>query len=125
VFAFCGKSITWANTPVWRKSLAGNEKGLRGYLSPCLLVVVVDLNHRPKDYEPMITIGSGVAEIRVHAENEYRIIYIAKFEEAIYVLHSFTKKTQQTPKRDLDLAAKRFKELQNKRKKNERTIKND
>lgn len=63
----------------------------------------------------MITIGPGVAEIRVHAENEYRIIYIAKFLEAIYVLHSFTKKTQQTPKRDLDLAAKRFKELQNER----------
>ena len=69
----------------------------------------------PTDWKPMITIGSGVAEIRVHAENEYRIIYIAKFEEAVYVLHSFTKKTQQTPKRDLDLAAKRFKELQNER----------
>ena len=63
----------------------------------------------------MITIGPGVAEIRVHAKNEYRSIYIAKFLEAIYVLHSFTKKTQQTPKRDLDLAAKRFKELQNER----------
>jgi phage-related protein len=69
----------------------------------------------PTDWKPMITIGPGVAEIRVHAENEYRIIYIAKFLEAIYVLHSFTKKTQQTPKRDLDLAAKRFKELQNER----------
>ncbi len=63
----------------------------------------------------MITVGPGVAEIRIHAENEYRIIYIAKFEEAVYVLHGFTKKTQQTSKRDIDLAAKRFRELQQER----------
>ncbi len=69
----------------------------------------------PTDWKPMITIGPGVAEIRIHAENEYRIIYIAKFEEAIYVLHGFTKKSQQTSKRDLDLASKRYKELQNER----------
>lgn len=75
----------------------------------------VQMGEMPTDWKPMITIGQGVAEIRIHAENEYRIIYIAKFEEAIYVLHSFTKKAQQTPKRDLDLAAKRYKELQNER----------
>lgn len=63
----------------------------------------------------MITVGPGVAEIRIHAENKYRIIYIAKFEEAVYVLHGFTKKTQQTSKRDIDLAAKRFRELQQER----------
>lgn len=75
----------------------------------------VQCGEMPTDWKPMITIGPGVAEIRVHAENEYRIIYIAKFEEAIYVLHGFSKKTQQTSKRDLDLAAKRYKELQNER----------
>jgi phage-related protein len=75
----------------------------------------VQLGEMPTDWKPMISIGPGVAEIRVHAENEYRIIYIAKFEEAIYVLHGFTKKSQQTPKRDLDLAARRFKELQHER----------
>ncbi|MFZ1546552.1 MAG: type II toxin-antitoxin system RelE/ParE family toxin [Candidatus Nitrotoga sp.] len=48
-------------------------------------------------------------------QNEYRIIYIAKFEEAIYVLHGFTKKTQQTSKRDIDLAAKRYRELHQER----------
>jgi phage-related protein len=69
----------------------------------------------PTDWKPMITVGSGVAEIRIHAENEYRIIYIAKFEEAVYVLHGFTKKTQQTSKRDIDLAAKRYRELQQER----------
>lgn len=75
----------------------------------------VQCGEMPTDWKPMITIGPGVAEIRIHAENEYRIIYIAKFEEAIYVLHGFTKKSQQTAKRDLDLAAKRYKELQNER----------
>ena len=75
----------------------------------------VQSGEMPTDWKPMITIGQGVSEIRIHAENEYRILYIAKFEEAIYVLHSFTKKTQQTSKRDLDLATKRYKELQNER----------
>jgi phage-related protein len=63
----------------------------------------------------MISVGPGVAEIRIHAENEYRIIFIAKFEEAVYVLHGFIKKTQQTSKRDIDLAAKRYRELQQER----------
>ena len=60
----------------------------------------------------MITVRPGVTDIRIHVENEYRIIYIAKFEEAVYVLYGFTKKTQQTSKRGIDLAAKRYRELQ-------------
>lgn len=75
----------------------------------------VQSGEMPTDWKPMITIGPGVAEIRIHAENEYRIIYVAKFEDAIYVLHGFTKKSQQTQKRDLDLAEKRYKELQKER----------
>jgi phage-related protein len=77
----------------------------------------VQTGEMPTDWKPMITVGPGVAEIRIHAENEYRIIYIAKFEEAVYVLHGFTKKTQQTSKRNIDLAAKRYRELQQERKK--------
>ena len=72
----------------------------------------VQSGEMPTDWKPMITIGRGVAEIRIHAENEYRIIYIAKFVEAIYVLHSLTKKSQQTSKQDIALAEKRYKELQ-------------
>ena len=41
----------------------------------------------------------------------YRVIYVATFENAVYVLHAFQKKTQATSKRDLDLATTRFKEL--------------
>ena len=75
----------------------------------------VQTGEMPNDWKPMVTIGQGVAEIRIHADNEYRIIYIAKFEEAVYVLHSFTKKTQQTLKRDIDLATRRYHALQNER----------
>lgn len=65
----------------------------------------------PSDWSPMPTVGPGVREIRVHAENEYRVLYVAKFAEAVYVLHAFVKKTQQTAKRDIDLAADRYRQL--------------
>jgi len=66
----------------------------------------------PEDWKPMPTIGAGVREIRVRDESgAYRVIYVAKFANAIYVLHAFQKKTQKTDKRDLDLAAKRYREL--------------
>lgn len=65
----------------------------------------------PFDWKPMVGVGSGVREIRVHEENEYRVLYVAKFEEAIYVLHSFVKKTQQTTKKDIDIAKKRYAEI--------------
>jgi phage-related protein len=66
----------------------------------------------PSDWKPMAGVGPGVREIRVHAEKEHRVIYIARFEEAVYVLHAFIKKTARTPKSDLDLAARRFREVQ-------------
>ena len=65
----------------------------------------------PTDWKPMSSIGSGVCEIRLHKEGEHRIIYLAKHEESVYVLHAFQKKTQKTPKRDIDLAKKRFKDV--------------
>lgn len=64
----------------------------------------------------MLGMGLGVKEIRIHTGNEYRVVYVAKFAEAIYVLHAFIKKTQQTAKRDVDLAEKRYRELANQRK---------
>ena len=60
----------------------------------------------------MKTIGDGVREIRVRdVSGGYRVIYIATFEYALYVLHAFVKKARQTAKRDLDLAASRLKDL--------------
>jgi phage-related protein len=65
----------------------------------------------PNDWKPMTTIGAGVREIRVHAEGEYRVLYVATFVEATYVLHAFEKKTQRTRRQDITVARDRFREL--------------
>jgi phage-related protein len=66
----------------------------------------------PSDWKPMPSIGTGVREIRVRdATGAYRVIYVAHRAEALHVLHAFQKKTQKTPKRDLELAKQRLREL--------------
>ncbi len=62
----------------------------------------------PADFKPMLAVGAGAYEIRVRVLGEWRIIYVAKFERAVYVLHAFQKKTQQTRKEDIELAARRY-----------------
>jgi len=60
----------------------------------------------------MNTVGQGVKEVRIRdASGAFRIMYIAKFTDAVYVLHCFQKKTEKTSKADLDLAAKRYRDL--------------
>lgn len=59
----------------------------------------------------MSAIGPGVREIRVHTAREHRVCYIAKFAEAIYVLHAFEKRARKTSQRDLDLARQRYQAL--------------
>jgi phage-related protein len=54
----------------------------------------------------MPSIGVGVNEIRVNAGTAHRVFYVAKFAEAVYVLHAMTKKTQKTPRQDIEIAAK-------------------
>jgi len=63
------------------------------------------------DWKPLLSVGAGVYEIRVRTELQHRILYIAKYEEAVYVLHAFEKRTRQTPQRDLDLARTRLADL--------------
>lgn len=66
----------------------------------------------PADWKPMTTIGPGVREIRVReASGAFRVVYLANLPDRIAVLHAFQKKTQQTSQRDIDLAAKRLREL--------------
>jgi phage-related protein len=66
----------------------------------------------PDDWKSVSAVGAGVKEIRVRdATGAFRVIYVAKFADAIYVLHCFQKKTQQTRKADLDLAKQRYNEL--------------
>ena len=71
----------------------------------------------PTDWKPMETVGAGVKEIRIRVEKAYRVLYVAKFAEAIYVLHAFEKNTLKTSKADLDLASNRYRQLVNERKK--------
>jgi phage-related protein len=74
----------------------------------------------PTDWKPMTTVGSGVEELRVKVGRAFRVLYIARFREAIYVLHAFEKKTEQTAKREIDVARKRLTELKQQRARGER-----
>lgn len=66
----------------------------------------------PDDSKPMPIIGSGVMELRIWDEaGTFRVVVVAKFDDVIYVLHCFKKKTSQTSQPDIDLARKRFKDL--------------
>lgn len=56
-------------------------------------------------------VGGGVREIRIHADGEHRVLYLATQPDAVYVLHAFAKKRQRTPKPDIELARARLKEL--------------
>lgn len=63
----------------------------------------------PDNWKPFDQVGAGVKEIRISEDkNIYRIMYVAKFEEAVYVLHSFQKKTKVTPQKDKEIAKVRY-----------------
>ena len=66
----------------------------------------------PDYWKPMNTVGQGVKEIRIRdAAGVFRVIYVAKFADAVYVLHAFKKTTEKTSKADVALAAKRYRDL--------------
>lgn len=73
----------------------------------------------PLNFKPLPELGSGVTEIRIDEDSDtYRVIYVAKFEEAIYVLYCFQKKSKQgkqIPKQDAELIKKRYKEIERQR----------
>src|SRR5882672_12342716 len=72
----------------------------------------VQHGREPDDWKPMNTVGRGVREIRIHdAAGAFRVLYVAKFDDGVYVLHCFQKKTQKTSKADLNLAAQRYRDL--------------
>ena len=65
----------------------------------------------PADWKPMPSVGIGVNEVRVRVEGAFRALYVAKFPEAVYVLHAFQKKTRKTAGADIELARRRWKAL--------------
>jgi phage-related protein len=75
----------------------------------------VQRGQEPTDFRPIPSVGSGVYEIRIHVHGAYRVFYVAKFEEAIYVLHAFQKKAQKTAKHDIEIGRQRYRTAQNRR----------
>ena len=72
----------------------------------------VQRGEQPDDFKPMPVIGKGVEEIRVsEPSGAWRVIYVARHMEAVYVLHAFHKKTQATPQKDLEIAKRRLGQL--------------
>ena len=72
----------------------------------------VQRGEQPDDFKPMPAIGKGVEEVRVRDDSgTYRVIYTARFADAVYVLHAFQKKTQTTSRKDIDLARERYTQL--------------
>lgn len=69
----------------------------------------------PSDWKALSSVGPGVYEIRVHTGVEHRVFYVAKFSEAIYVLHAFEKKTRQTRSDDIEVARRRYARLEARR----------
>ncbi len=58
---------------------------------------------------PMPSIANGAHELRIKDERgQYRIFYYTKMSHAVIVFHFFKKKTQATPKKELDVALKRL-----------------
>jgi phage-related protein len=73
---------------------------------------VLQHGREPADWKPMTAVGLGAREIRIRqSDGAFRVIYVAKFEDAIYVLHCFRKTSQKTSRADIDLAARRYGEL--------------
>jgi len=75
----------------------------------------VQIGSQPRNWKPMDSIGPGVSEIRVRTNEggnqEHRVVYVARFAEAVYVLHAFEKKSQKTSQHDLDVARARYAEM--------------
>lgn len=91
-----------------RRDLAGFPESARrraGYE-----LFMVQAGREPADFKPIPSVGPGAYEIRVQDEaGASRVIYVAKFEQAVYVLHAFQKKTRKTVKADVEPAARRYK----------------
>jgi len=72
----------------------------------------IQRGREPDDWKPMNAVGRGVREIRIRdAAGAFRVLYVAKFDDAVYVLHCFQKKTQKTSKTDMSLARQRYRDL--------------
>jgi phage-related protein len=101
------KSIRWLGTSRSDlKAFPADARRVAGFQ-----LHLVQLGSNPNDWKPLRTVGPGVREIRVHTGVEHRIVYVATFADAVYVLHVFAKKTAKTTQHDLRVARTRFEAL--------------
>jgi phage-related protein len=101
------KPMRWLGTT--RDDIREQRPAIRDEFGQQLLRVQMGL--MPNNYKPMNAVGPGAYEIRVQdADGIARLMYVAKFHDAICVLHVFAKKSQRTSKTDIDLAKKRYRE---------------
>lgn len=90
---FVGSSIDdWRNFPAETRRQAGFE------------LYTVQRGLEASDWKSMPDIGPGVREIRIHVLGEWRVLYVARFGDMVYVLHAFQKKSQKTRREDIELA---------------------
>lgn len=85
--------------PESARRLAGHELAL------------VQAGREPSSWRPMPTVGLGVNELRVRTDDAFRVLYVAKFAEALYVLHAFQKKSRKTAKREIELGRRRYRAM--------------
>ena len=103
-----GKELKWAGSSL--KDLTAFPDGASREAGYQLHRVQFGMD--PDGWRPFATIGPGVREIRIkEAGGVYRVIYIAKFEEAVYVLHAFQKKTRKTTGKDITIATVRYRAI--------------
>ena len=94
--------------------IGGAKEDLAAFSKPVRMragqdLFMLQVGREPDDWKPMTTVGPGACEIRVRdASGAFRVIYVAKFADAIYVLHAFQKKSQKTPRADINLAEQRY-----------------
>ena len=70
---------------------------------------MVQTGRQPADFKPLPDVGPGAHEIRVREDSgSFRVIYVAKFKDAVYLLHAFQKKTRKTSRMDIELASRRY-----------------
>ncbi len=99
--AFCGRSLDDLRAfPLSARRTAGYQ------------IDLVQHGQEPNDWKPVPSVGQGVREIRIRdAAGAFRVIYLATWADAVYVLHCFQKKTRKISKTDLNLATARYRAL--------------
>jgi phage-related protein len=76
----------------------------------------VQRGQQPSDYKPMASVGKGVEELRIRDDNGiFRVIYLARLPQAVFVLHAFQKKSRATARQDIEIARDRYADLMRER----------